>query len=160
MTASDWDEVYQQYHGKVMGYITARVQRREDAEDLCADVFEKIYKKIETYNQEKAAVGTWIYTIARNTVIDYYRMSKPTVELDEKLPSGETADQSILKEETLRELAAAIRELPPELQNIIVLVYGQRKTLLEVSRMIHYSYRTTKLKHQKALALMREKMKA
>ena len=113
MTASDWDEVYQQYHGKVMGYITARVQRREDAEDLCADVFEKIYKKIETYNQEKAAVGTWIYTIARNTVIDYYRMSKPTVELDEKLPSGETADQSILKEETLRELAAAIRDLTP-----------------------------------------------
>ena len=46
MTTPDWEKIYETYSGKVMGYIAARVQRRADAEDLCADVFEKAYKKM------------------------------------------------------------------------------------------------------------------
>ena len=68
MSELNWDSIYQEYNGKVMGYISARVQRRADAEDLCSEVFEKVFRKMEGYDQEKASVGTWIYTITRNTV--------------------------------------------------------------------------------------------
>ncbi len=156
MNLPELDEIYRTYSGKVMGYITARVQRRADAEDLCADVFEKVYRKIDDYDQEKAKIGTWIFTITRNTVIDYFRKSKPTEELDENLPSEGEVDESILEEETLKEMAQALAKMPPELQNIIVLVYYRKHTLLEVSRMVHLSYRTVKLKHQKALRFLRE----
>ena len=147
------------YSGKVMGYITTRVQRREDAEDLCADVFEKVYRKMEAYDREKASVSTWIYTITRNTVIDFFRKTRPAVELDENMPGGDEVDASILKRETLRELSRNLQELPPDLQNVIVLVYSEHKTLLEVSQMTHVSYRTAKVRHQKALGILREKMK-
>ncbi len=147
------------YSGRVMGYIMARVQRREEAEDLCADVFEKVFRKMEGYDREKAAIGTWIYTITRNTVIDYFRKLKPTAELDEKLPSDGEIDESILKKESLEELAGAIEKLPEDLQNIVVLVYYERIPLIEVSRMVHFSYRTVKLKHQKALGLLKESLK-
>lgn len=141
-----------------MGYITARVQRRADAEDLCADVFEKVYRKIDEYDRDRAKIGTWIFTITRNTVIDYYRKAKPTEELDENMASESEVDESILKEETLKEMAQALEDMPPELQNIIILVYYRKHTLLEVSKMVHLSYRTVKLKHQKALRFMREAM--
>ena len=158
MTSSEWEEIYRTYHDRVMGYIAARVQRREDAEDLCADVFEKILRKIGDYDREKAAVGTWIYTITRNTVIDFFRKSRPAAELDEKIPSEQEVDESLLKRESLRELGTALKKLPPDLQNVIVLVYGERKTLVEVSRMTHVSYRTAKVRHQKALRLLREQI--
>ncbi len=159
MDAPEREEIYCTYSGRVMGYITARVQRRADAEDLCADVFEKVYRKLDEYDRDRARLGTWIFTITRNTVIDYFRKQKPTAELDENMPSESEVDESILKEETLKEMAQALKEMPPELQNIIVLVYFRKHTLLEVSKMVHLSYRTIKLKHQKALRLMREAIK-
>ena len=157
-TPSEWDDIYRLYSGKVMGYIMARVQHREDAEDLCADVFEKVYRKMEAYDREKAAISTWIYTITRNTVIDYFRKTRPTAELDENMPGGVEADTSFLKREMLKELTRALEELPPDLQNVITLVYSEHRTLLEVSRMTHVSYRTAKVRHQKALGMIRERM--
>ena len=160
MTPSEREEIYRTHSGKVMGYITARVQRRVDAEDLCTDVFEKVYRKLDEFDQDRAKISTWIFTITWNTVIDYFRKQKPTAELDENMPGNGEVDESILKEETLRELAQALKDMPPELQNIIVLVYYQKKTLLEVSKMVHLSYRTVKLKHQKALRFLREALEA
>ena len=97
MTTPDWEKIYETYSGKVMGYIAARVQRRADAEDLCADVFEKAYKKIDAYDEKKASMSTWIFTITRNTVIDYFRKNRPTAELDENMPSDSEVDESLLR---------------------------------------------------------------
>ena len=65
MTSSLMEEIYAAYSGKVMGYIRARVQSQADAEDLCADVFEKVLRRLDQYDQGKAAIGTWIFTIRR-----------------------------------------------------------------------------------------------
>ena len=148
MSELNWDSIYQEYSGKVMGYISARVQRRADAEDLCSEVFEKVFRKMEGYDQEKASVGTWIYTITRNTVIDYFRKNRPTAELDD----------SLLNNETLSELAQALKKLPQELQDIVVLMYHDGIPMTEVAKMMHLSYGAVKLRHQKALNMMRLSM--
>ena len=159
MITPDWDSIYNEYSGKVMGYIAARVQRRADAEDLCSEVFEKVFRKMGDYDEGKAAVGTWIYTITRNTVIDYYRKTRPTAELDENLAGdGEVDDDDLLNNETLSELAQALKRLPQEMQDIIVLVYHDGIPMTEVARMMHLSYGAVKIRHQKALAMMRLSM--
>ena len=58
----------------------------------------------------------------------------------------------------MEELAAAVEKLPPDLQNIIVLAYYERMPLVEITKWVHYSYRTVKLKHKKALELLRESL--
>lgn len=160
MTSPEWEKLYSSYSGKVMRYITARVQRRADAEDLCADVFEKVLRRIDAFDQDKASLSTWIYTITRNTVIDYYRKSRPVAELDENLTSDSEPDDSLLNEETLGELAAALKKLPQEYQDIIVLVYYDGKPMTEVAEMMHLSYGAVKIRHQKALAKLRELLTA
>ena len=139
-----------------MGYIAARVQRRADAEDLCEEVFEKVFRKLSEYDRGKAALSTWIFTITRNTVIDHYRKNKPTEEIDENIPSDSAVDTSLLENETMTELAAALRRLPQELQDIVVLLYYDRKPLTEIAEMMHLSYGAVKLRHQKALTLLRK----
>ncbi len=156
MTPLEWEEVYLQYYGKVMGYVIARVQHRADAEDICSEVFEKAFRKIGEYDHEKASLSTWIYAITRNTVIDYYRKRRPTEELDETMKSDFTVDSSLLKEETLGALAEALKALPQEQRDIIVLVYYDGKPLTEVARLMRLSYGAVKIRHQKALARLKE----
>ena len=159
MTTPDWEKIYETYSGKVMGYIAARVQRRADAEDLCADVFEKAYKKIDAYDEKKASMSTWIFTITRNTVIDYFRRNKVMDEPDENIAAEGEIDDELLSQETLSELAAALNKLPEELQDIIVLAYYDGKPLTEIAMMMRLSYGAVKIRHQKALALLKKEMK-
>ena len=158
MNAPEWEKIYDQYSGKVMGYIAARVQRRADAEDLCADVFEKVYRKSDAYDQSKASISTWIFTITRNTVIDYFRRTRPTEEPDENLASDEEVDEGILTQETLSELAGALTKLPDELQDIIVLMYYDGKPMTEIAALMGLSYGAVKLRHQKALSMLKRLM--
>ena len=159
MSTIDIEQVYLQYSGKVMGYLQARLHNTSLSEDLCAEVFEKAMRKQDSFNPEKAAVGTRIFTITRNTLIDYYRRSRPTEELDENLSDDSELDESLLTNETLSELAGALRKLPQQLMDIIVLRYYDGKPLTEIAEMMQLSYGAVKLRHQNALMLLREYMK-
>ena len=158
MTVMNLEEIYTAYYGKVMGYISARIRNHADAEDLCADVFEKVQRKLADYDQTKAATGTWIFTITRNTLIDHFRRKKPNEELDENLSDDSELDESLLSTETLGELASALRRLPQQMMDIIVLRYYDGKPLTEIAQMMNLSYGAVKLRHQNALVMLRQTM--
>ncbi len=153
------EEIYSEYRGRVMGYIASRIRNRADAEDLCSEVFEKIQRKLDGYNPEKASVSTWVFTITRNTVIDHYRKNRPSEELDENLSDDTEIDEGLLNSETLGELASALKSLPQQLMDIVVLRYYDGKPLTEIAEMMGLSYGAVKLRHQNALMLLRERMR-
>ncbi len=159
MTSSEWDEIYRTYHDRVMGYIAARVQRREDAEDLCADVFEKALRAAPAFDAARSSPGTWLYAITRNTVIDYFRRTRSVEELPEDLSGGEPPEGDLLRAERLDSLAAALEQLPDELTDVVVLRYYDRLPLTRIAEKLGMSYGTVKLRHQKALALLRGKLR-
>ena len=151
LTEEDREKIYTAYSGKVMGYIMARVRRRAEAEDLTADVFEKVYRKIGDYDRTKSSLSTWIFTITRNTLIDSYRRKRPTEELSEEIPDLTELDENLLQTETLQELARALRGLEEELRDIVVLRYYDGKPLTEIADLMGLSYGAVKIRHQKAL---------
>ncbi len=160
MTAEQQEKIYLAYHNKVMGYLCARINRRAEAEDLCSEVFEKIFNRYDQYDQSKASVSTWVFTITRNTLIDHYRRTKPQEELDENLSDDSEVDENLLQNESLEELAAALRQMPEELRDLIVLRYYDNRPLTEVAEMMGLSYGAVKLRHQKALGLLRKALTA
>lgn len=155
MTVEEQTKLYTQYYDRVLGYIRARVNSRADAEDLCQDVFEKAFRNAARYDPSRSAPGTWLYSITRNAVIDYYRRSRPTDELPEDLRTDELPEDGLLQTELLDELAAALERLPEELTDIVVLRYYDRIPLTEVAERMGMSYGAVKLRHQKALTLLR-----
>lgn len=159
MANPDMERIYLEYHDKVSKYIRARVQGWADAEDLCADVFEKVQRRLPNYDPAKAAIGTWIFTITRNTVIDFFRRSRPTEELDENFRDDSEAEASLLSQETLGELAAAMKTLPPQMRDILVLRYYDGKPLTDIAKIMGLSYGAVKLRHQSALTALRQQMK-
>ena len=155
MTAGEKERLYVEYRGKVLSYIRSRVFNASEVEDLCEDVFLKAFGAADSFDPAKASAGTWLYSITRNTVIDYCRRIRPTEEIPEELSDGSLPEDEILNAETLEELAAALERLPAELTDIIVLHYYDGMPLTEVAASLNISYGMVKIRHNKALAFLR-----
>jgi RNA polymerase sigma-70 factor (ECF subfamily) len=156
MTADRIERLYAEYRDRVFSYINARVNEREDAEDLCSDVFEKVLRFADSFDETKASFGTWLYSITRNTVTDYYRRARPSYEIPEDLASDGSPEDDVLEAQALEELASALERLPADLADVIVYHYYDRMPLTEISEKLGVSYGSVKLKHNKALALLKE----
>lgn len=151
-----YEQVYQNYSKKVMSYIRPRINNPSDAEDLHSSVFTKVYEKFSSFDQTKASVSTWVYTIARNTLIDFFRTRKVMDELGDEDIVEEDAFQGILNEETLNELASALEKLPERERDLIILHYYHNRQLKEIAVKMHMSYSNCKLVHNKALMKLRQ----
>ena len=150
-----YEEIYREYHGKILAYIRGRVPHPQDAEDLCSAVFERVWKNMDTYDAAKASPATWIYRITQNAVADYYRSRRADTELDEALPAPDRADDALLRNETLSALADALRQLRQTERDILILHYYTGLPLKEISQRMGIPYRTVKLRKQQALERLR-----
>lgn len=74
--------LYNHYFERIYRFIYYRVSHKETAEDLTEEVFVKVFDKLKDLEQLAAFEG-WLFQIARNKVIDYYRSKKQTVALED-----------------------------------------------------------------------------
>ena len=143
------EQIYTDYHNKILGYIISQVNDYNLAEDLCSDVFVKVYEKIDTFNSSKASFSTWIFTITRNKLIDYYRQRKVMVEIPETLAYEEEDDEP--KPEDLETLSKALDSLNDREKKIIVKHYYNKEKLKDIAIELNISYAYVKILHNKAL---------
>ena len=158
MTELSQAELYAAYRDKVLTYLTHRTESREDAEDLCAEVFAEVLRCLPRYDPKRASLSTWIYQITRFTLIDYLRTRHPGEVLSEDIAAADDLPEDLIRRETLERLAAALQALEPEERDIIVLRYYKGRTLTEISRLTGISYGMVKVKHNKALNALRAKL--
>lgn len=148
-------KIYSDYHKKVLSYLTGKVNDSYLAEDICSDVFLKVYEKLDSFDETKASVSTWIFTITRNTLTDYFRTRRVFDEIPEELPTDSDIEEAYCQNEMLDSLADALEGLPERERDLIILHYYSGKTLKEVAEYLDISYAYVKILHNKALASMK-----
>lgn len=154
-----WEALYEANRGRVLAYLTARTGSRETAEDLCMDVFEQAYRSFLRFDETKSSINPWLFTITRYTLTDYFRTHRNTVPLEKAehlLSAPDEAETRLIREETISQLASALRELEREERVIVVLRYERGWTLTEISERIGVSYGMVKVKHRTALNKLRQ----
>lgn len=149
----DKTQIYEEYHMKVLRYIQSKVNDYYLAEDLCSDVFVKVYEKLDTFDENKASFSTWIFTIVRNKLIDYYRTRKVTVEIPDDLTYDVEDDTN---EEALETLASVLEKLDERDRKLVIMHYYEGKTLKEVADELGISYIYAKVLHQKVLSSLKK----
>ena len=149
------EKIYRDYHGKVCGYIRSKVNSVQDAEDIAADVFLKIFEKLESFDESKASLSTWIYTITRNTLTDYFRTRKVFDEIPETAECGASVEESVCSAETLDALADALEALDERERDIIVFRYYFNKQLKDIAAQMGISYAYVRVLHNRALQNLR-----
>lgn len=152
-------ELYTAYRGKVLAYLTGRTACREDAEDLCGEVFAEVLRCLPQYDAAKASLSTWIYQITRFTLIDYLRTRHPCEPLPEDVAAADDLEEKLLRGDMLERLASALNTLEREERSIIVLRYYRGRTLKEIARLTGISYGMVKVKHSRALSALRAQLK-
>lgn len=147
------DEIYEEYYQKVFSYINSRINNYHDSEDLCEDVFTKVLKNMEKFDESKSALSTWIFNITKNTLIDFYRTRHDSYELLDNYEYIEEKDD--VSQSELADLASALNKLSEEERDVIVLKYYEGYSLKEIGDKMSLTYGVVKLRHNSAL----EKMK-
>lgn len=156
MNQQQKDEIYRTYSKKVFFYILGKGLNEADAEDLAANVFVKVYDKIDAFDPSKASISTWIYRITQNTVIDFFRARKSFEELSEDIVYVDENFDKLAQTETLTELAAALMQLDDRSRALVVLVYYDGLTLKEAAEKTGMSYSNSKIIMKKALGTLKK----
>lgn len=159
MNKQDGGFIYTQYRDKVFGFVRSKIVNQTEAEDIVQTVFLKVYGNLDKYDETKASLSTWIYTITRNTVYDYLKEKRghPVLELvDNTVDSAEEPDDSLLNQEALEELACALQKLPQNQRDIIILIYYHGKPKTEVAKILDITYGQLRYLHDKALSRLKE----
>lgn len=150
------EAIYRDYHDKVYGYVISKVCNVQIAEDLTSDIFLKIYEKIDTFDESKASVSTWIYTVTRNTMTDYYRTRKVHEEVAEEIPDESSPiEEEICNAEMLDVLVEALKTLEERERDIIILRYYKNMNLKDIGEQLGISYAYVRILHNKALSNLR-----
>lgn len=149
--------LYGRYFDRIYKFIYFRVNHKEAAEDLAEDVFVKAWTKIKHVKDN--SFGGWIYQIAKNKIIDYYRQNKETVdiaEIEHILESSENIVDStnlIMEQKTFLEL---LKKLSPEQQIIIKLKFIEDLDNSEISEMISKSEGSIRVIQHRAIQRLQE----
>jgi RNA polymerase sigma-70 factor, ECF subfamily len=131
------DQIWRDYHNGLLGFIRRRVGDAVLAEDILQDVFVKAHSRLDTL-ADAGRIQSWLYQIARNTIIDYHRTSKAS----ESLPD-EMAQQPEHNDEEWRELGKCvlpmIDSLPEGYREALLLAEIEGLPLKEVAQRLDLS---------------------
>lgn len=154
-------ELYEEYVPKVFRYIQYKVNSIQLTEDLTSTVFEKALTNFSRFSRDKATFSTWIFSIARNTVIDHYRARgrRQTVSLEEAadVPSRDLSpEEELVRKEELRKLRASLSGLSREEQEIISLKFGSELNNRQIAEMLGLSESNVGTKLYRAIRKLRD----
>jgi RNA polymerase sigma-70 factor, ECF subfamily len=129
---------------KVFHFISYRIEDNSTAEDLTSIVFEKALTRFRTYRSDKAGFSTWLFSIARNTIIDHFRLGhKDRMSVLDDLPEpayiGTSPEEAVIKSEDFRRLQALLLNLPEPTQRIISLKFGAEMNNRQIAKMLGVS---------------------
>jgi RNA polymerase sigma-70 factor (ECF subfamily) len=146
--------LYGRYVRPVFGLALRRLGDRGHAEDAVQEAFAAIWRSASTYRPERGAAGGWLYTVARNAIVDRLRRNGPAV--DAELPELASAEPGPAQRAEDSDVAwrvhRALEELQPREREVIELAYWSGMSQSEVAQYLHLPLGTVKTRTRSALA--------
>jgi RNA polymerase sigma-70 factor, ECF subfamily len=151
-----FEKLYDSYYNSVYRYIYVCVKDKWNTEDIISTVFFKIYEnrdKIEDVEGSK----NWVFRIAHNTIIDFYRKNGKVILIDEYMEtaSDEEGYDSVLTKDEFGRIKKYIEELPKETINMIYLRYYGGLKFKDIASVLNKSENTVKSVVTRALKKIR-----
>jgi RNA polymerase sigma-70 factor (ECF subfamily) len=155
-------QIYDAYYKRIYGYIYRRTGDANVAEDLAADVFVRMLEAVKAQKGWRTSLTGWLYRIAHNLVIDYYRRQslREGPPLDERLVGVLDAKKPSLESLLLQQrLRTAIQKLTEDQQQVIYLRFVEDLTNAEVADILGKTEGAVKALQHRALTTLRNVMK-
>lgn len=154
------------YLKPIFNFAFRFVGNSEDAQDVTQEVFIKVWRHLKKFDKNKK-FKTWIFTIAKNTCLDWLRKKQiiPFSELKysgdnkffiENIPDNHSLLNGLLERMDLENfLNKALEKLSPEYRMVLFLRYNNQLRFREIAEILEKPLNTVKSYHQRALILLR-----
>jgi RNA polymerase sigma-70 factor, ECF subfamily len=146
--------LYSRYVRPIFGLALRRLGDRGHAEDAVQEAFAAIWRSASTYRPERGAAGGWLYTVARNAIVDRLRRSGPSFDAElPELASGEAGPAQQAEDSFVSwRVHRALEELQPREREVIELAYWSGMSQSEVAQFLGLPLGTVKTRTRSALA--------
>lgn len=153
-------QIYDRYFSKIYNFIYYKVHSRADAEDLTSEVFHKVILNLRKFDSVKGNFSTWIYAIARNTVIDFYRKNHPTENIEDifDLCSTHNLEQETDAKIKLKKIENYLAQLKPAQREIVILRVWEGLTFREIAQIVGKNEPAVKVAFARVVAQMSEEI--
>jgi RNA polymerase sigma-70 factor (ECF subfamily) len=150
-------ELYRRYSGELFGFACNALGDRELAEEVVQDVFARAWRHAEGYDSRRASVRTWLYSIARNRIVDARRRAavRPGLAPDHERESPAELDRTLEQAFLRWQIAAALARLSPEHREVIRLAHWGGLSLREIAERKGIPLGTVKSRTSYALRSLR-----
>jgi RNA polymerase sigma-70 factor, ECF subfamily len=133
--------LYDHYHGQVYRFVYYRVGSTAIAEDLTSETFFRALRSMSSFKWQGKDFGAWLMTIARNLTADHYKAGRTRLELaTEDMgahdSSTEGPENAVLASLTNEVLLEALRELPAEQQECLIMRFLQGLSIAETAAVL------------------------
>jgi RNA polymerase sigma-70 factor (ECF subfamily) len=152
-------KLYDIYLSSIYRYIYYHVKDRMAAEDLTHEIFIKAWEAIGKYEWRGQPFSSWLFRIARNHTIDFYRAAKRDANLKERLSVADRDPESEAEEAfAQKELLSAVSSLPPQQKEVIMLKFIVGLDNQQVSLIMGKSQGAIRIMQMRALDALHQKL--
>lgn len=152
-----FDKLYSHYLDPIFRFVYMKVSRQEEAEDLTHEIFLTAWQNIPNYKFKGFPLSSWLYQIARNRVIDHYRLKKNNISLEQADPDAELMKASFSIEADLdadlqlEKVRVAIKKLTDDQQDVLLMRFMEELSHKEIALAINKSEGAVRLIQHRAI---------
>ncbi len=160
-SADAFGALYEKYLDQIYSYIYFRTSNGKDAEDICSRVFLRALNHIEKYEDRGYPFSAWLYRIAHNLVVNWYRDSDRSDEIslvDQYPPPtlGGSVEESIEYKDEKDQLIGIIRDLPEDRRELLILKHVEGLTNIEIGQIMDRTEGAIKALYHRTLESLRD----
>ncbi len=155
-------KLYDLHLAKIYRFVFLKVQRKQDAEDITQQVFSSAWQNIANYEFKGFPFSSWLYRIAGNAVIDFYRTSKPNISIDqvpEEFFSESPGDEDRIDTAIdIGVVKVALAKLETDQQNVLLMKFVEELSNGEIAEIMGKTEGAVRVIQHRALKQLKEKL--
>lgn len=163
----DFAPLYDQYYLQLFNYVFKRVKEENDAAEITSDIFAKAIFNIKKYQFKGLPFSSWLYRIAGNEVINFYRQQKADKyvrvsenQLNYLIDTSKEEMNSLLdKEEKFDKITSSLEKLADDEQQLITMRFFEDRSFKEMSEILNTTETNARVKTHRAIAKVKELIK-
>jgi RNA polymerase sigma-70 factor, ECF subfamily len=156
----DWEATYREHLPRVYNFFRYRLGDRALAEDLTAITFEKAWRGRSRFRRDLSAFSTWLFIIARNVAIDYFRKKKQDIPLEsiQAQADPKSLEETVQRKHDSTRLSTLLSHLPTRERELVAFKYGAGLNNREIARLTHLSESNVGIILYRVVAKLRTEM--
>src|SRR4051794_6911849 len=155
-------ELVDRYQQRLVRYVRGLVGNEEDARDVAQEAFVRAYTHLARFDPARS-FSVWLYGIASHVAVDWLRRRTRRSNLEQRVPeppAPPSPEDEALRGEMAGRVQAAVRELPLDYRQIVLLHYGEGLSCAEAATVLGISHGAARVRLHRAREQLRRRLGA